>query len=240
MTQTWGAPSSAVARTGVELVGGGLTDAAQVIPYGCNCHIVFYNMNWPIVPPKPESSEDVADGILVTGSVYIHYITVTNDYGESVLSDPSDTITIAKAGDLGSITITWTDPTSVEGPLGHPPTGIKIYQQIDGGDILLLASVALGVETYTDDGDPAAAGAAPTADSTGKNAVIAIDEAPDVYGRETDSTDINPVTVPAGTPYVLGPYSDALYGLGDTAQELHLTVTCDNLGNCFIIPVRTV
>jgi hypothetical protein len=64
--------------------------------------------------------------------------------------------------------------------------------------------------------------------------VLTIETVADAYKRTVDPTAINPVTVPIGKFYSLGPYSSALYGLGADKVDIHIGVTGSDLTNLFV------
>lgn len=65
-------------------------------------------------------------------------------------------------------------------------------------------------------------------------AVLTIETIADTYKRTADPTAINPVTLPIGKLYSLGPYSSALYGLGSDQVDIHIGVSGSDLINLIV------
>lgn len=223
---------------GVAYVDGARTSATGVyLPDAAGCPILVHNMSFPLtlatgtVVAATGVSGTLADG------VYGFYFTVTNDYGEGL---PSEEISVEVLGGSasGSIAFTWTDPTALDGPQGHPPVHIHIYGRTAGGPGLYMAEVDIGVQTWTDDGSITPSGAIPTTDGTGKSCSIAIATKADEAGRTVDPSSVQPIDVDQGECKQIGPFVAKWYGQGDTGNDIALYLTCDDYTNVWVYIIR--
>lgn len=104
-------------------------------------------------PTSPAVATVATGGTLAASTAYEYQLAAVYPWGESAPTAPVSVTT--GTGTTNENTITWTDAPGA--------TGVNVYGRV-AGSVELLATVAIGTQTYTDTGSVAPSGVLPTGD----------------------------------------------------------------------------